>query len=235
VDYSVLTLDDIIEKERECGVPHGPFWQAKYLDRAPERVRRQLELAQRFPYLVATRDTKEAPAGLIMDFPVTTFTPVTAAAETDMWTPAVWTPIPANDASAGMGYIVSFGGIYSNRTTSSPTSLWTPRWGQGASTTGVALGPSGAVYSGAALTNAPLFGEFEFTVVKLGSSGTGTGNGIIIRGGTAGVGLIRDAIGGLTATIDTTTAQGLKMAHTWSAANASNTLTVQWVFLRTRN
>lgn len=233
MDYSVLTLADIIEKERECGVPHGPFWRAKYLDRAPERVRKQLELAHRFPHLIAMRDSKDAPAGLSMDFPVTTFTPVTAAAETDMWTPAVWTPIPANDASPGIGYIVSFGGIYGNRTTSSPTSLFTPRWGQGASTTGVALGPSGALTSGGALTAAPMFGEFEFTVIKCGSSGTGTGNGVVVYGNAAA--LVRHAIGGLIATIDTTTAQGLKIAHTWSAANASNTLTVQWVFLRTRN
>jgi hypothetical protein len=235
VDYSVLTLDDIIEEERAAGVPYGPFWRAKYIERAPERVRQQLELARRFPHLVAMRDAKDVPAGLRMEFPQTTFTPVTAAAETNMWTPAVWTPIPANDASPGQCYVITFGGVYSNRTTSSPTSLWTPRWGQGGDGTGVALGPSGAVYSGAALTTSPLFGKFEFNVIKCGSSGTGTGSGVVVRGGTSGAGLIRDAIGGLVATIDTTTDQGLKMAHTWSAANASNTLTVQWVLMRSRN
>lgn len=225
------TVDEIIERERACGILYGPYWRAKYLERAPERVRRDLLLAATDPHRAIRKslDTPFADNG----FPPTSFSPVTAGTETDCWTPAVWSDIVAGDAAPGSVYHLSFGGIYGNRTTSSPASTWTPRWGQDASTTGVALGASGAVYAGAANSAQPLFGEFVFAIYSIGTTGTGTGNGFVCAGtGASGAGIVRWILGGTVATIDTTTAQGLKIAHTWSTTNASNTLTVQWVNLK---
>lgn len=231
-----LTVDELIERERACGVLYGPFWRARYLERAaPERVRRELLLAGRYPEVRGFRSMREAP--LLLENPSASSAAVTAAAETNLWTAAVLTPIPAGDAAPGSVYHVCFGGIYSNRTTSSPTSLWTARWGQSSTpASNVTLGASAGVYSGAALTNNPLYGEFTFAVQATGVTGAGVGAGVVIRGtGASGVGTIRQTLGGTVATIDTTIAGGLIVSHTWSAANASNTLTVQWVVLRALN
>lgn len=228
-------VDEIVEKERACGVLFGPYWRAKYFERAPERVRRQALLAAVRPRIIAGRFDMDTP----VDLPLmpTSASPVTAAAETNCWDPAVWSEIFANDAEPGCAYQVYFGGIYSNRTTSSPTSLWTARWGQsGTPGSNTTLGASGAVYSGAALTNNPLFGEFVFQVRTIGATGSGVGAGMVIRGTGAGAaGTVRQTIGGTIATIDTTVNAGLIISHTWSAANASNTLTVQWVYLKALN
>ena len=65
----------------------------------------------------------------VNDFPPASFTPVAnSASETNLWTPAIWTPIPANDMRAGKIYKLSFGGIIS--TTGTPTIIFTPRCGQ---------------------------------------------------------------------------------------------------------
>lgn len=230
---SDLTLDDIIDRERDCGVLHGPAWQHKYLSRAPEKVRKELELARRFPGIRAVRESLETP--IQNDINPTSFTAVTSISETNLWSPSLWTPIPANDSAAGNSYVVMFGGIYSNRATGTPTSTWTPRWGtSGTPGSNTTLGASIALYSGSALTNAPMFGQFEFTIRTLGSSGTGIGTGYVWRGGASATG-IRQMMGGTAATIDTTIAGGLVISHTWSAANASNTLTPTWACLRARS
>lgn len=229
------TIDEIIERERACGVLFGPYWRAKYMERAPERVRLQALLAAQRPMIRGARFDMDTPVDLAM-MPASA-SPVTAAADTICWDPSIWSEIAPNDAEPGSAYQLCFGGIYSNRTTTTPSSIWTPWWGQ-SNTPGsnVTLGASGAVYSGAALTNNPLFGEFVFQVRTIGTGGTGVGAGVVIRGtGASGVGTIRQTIGGTIATIDTTVNSGIALSHTWSAANASNTLTVQWVYLKALN
>lgn len=219
-------VDEIIERERSCGVLYGPGWQYKYLLRAPERVRQHVALGRLGPY-----NAREAVDTPWWDCNPASFTAVTSASATNLWTVAIWTPIPANDAIPGKNYKIAFGGIYSNRTVSTPASTWTPRWGQSSTpASNTTLGASAAVYSGAALTNNPFFGEFTLAIRTVGTSGTGTGNGFVMRGAASGI--IRQPIGGTVATIDTTVAAGLIIDHIWSATNASNTLTCQWVILK---
>lgn len=235
-----LTVDELIERERACGVPFGPFWRAKYLDRAPEMIRRQLALAASRPRIVATRNAMETPLPAAGGFaganPPTSFSPVVAATETELWSTAAWTAI----GGGGQGvqevipqqvWQVCWGGIYSNRTTSSPASTWTPRFGT--SSAGATIGASAAVYSGAALTNAPMYGEVTVGLRSETSrtAATVVGGGFVARGNVS-PGTITQPIAGVVTAIDPSDAAlGIYVGHTWSATNASNTLTVQWVYM----
>ncbi len=224
-----MDIRELIQKEEACGVYWGPFRIEYELRRAPTHVRKQLERAKQFPQVYCARVAKDAPQ--TQELNPTSFSPCTTTAETNLWVPAVWTPIAANEPMAGSCFKVSFGGIYSNRTTSSPTTTFTPRWGQSATpANNVSLGASRAVYSGAATSGVPFYGEFTLTIRTVGSSGTAIGFGFVYRS-LAGTGIMQP-MGGTSATIDTTTAQGLIVGAAWSAANASNTLTCQWVQLK---
>lgn len=232
---SRLTIDDMIEMERACGMLHGPFWQHKFLARAPERVRRELALAALRPNVVGMRNDMETP--VVQEFPnFSGIAAVTSLTETNLWNPGIWTPIPANDAAPGSGYVLSFGGIYSNRTTSSPTSTFQARWGTDNSVppTGTALGGSRAVYMGNTTTNKPFFGQLTVVVRSVGATGSCVANGQVRAVRDDGVGTVTTWLLGGTAavTIDTTVAAGLGVSHIWGAANAANTLTAQWAFLR---
>lgn len=232
-----LSVDELIERERACGVMFGPFWQHKYLERAPEAVRRSLHMARQHPRIRAARDTMQTP--IKQEFPnFSGIAAVTATTETNLWDPSIWSPIPMNDASPGCGYVLSFGGIYSNRTTTTPASTWAARWGQNNSAppTGTLLGTaSNAVYMGAATTNKPFFGEVTVSIRAVGATGTAAANGFVTIVSDTVTARVTSPFGGAVTTIDTTANAGIGISHIWSAANASNTLTAQWAVLQAYN
>lgn len=232
-----LTVDELIERERECGVLFGPFWQYKYLERAPEHIRRHLDMSRRHPNLRATRNAFDTP--VLQEFPnFSGIAAVTSATETNLWDPGLWTPIPANDPVAGCGYKLSFGGIYSNRTTSTPASTWRTRWGtnNSAPPTGTLLGAaSNATYMGAATTNKPFFGEVTVVVRSVGTSGSAVATGFVTIVSDTVTARVTWVFGGAPSTVDTTVNAGIGVSHVWSATNASNTLTCQWAILKAYN
>jgi hypothetical protein len=236
-----LSLDDLIDKERESGLCCGPFERSLLLERAPERARRYLLKALEFPTIVNmpmspfTGPGEGQPVG-----PPASFTSInTTNVETNLWTPAIWTPIPANTMYAGKLYKVSYGGIFSTSSVA-PTSTWTPRAGQSSTpASNVTLGASTATTMIASLASVPFYGEFTLVIRALGlaaSGATGTGNGFVVIGGiTTAAGIVQSMGAAVPTTIDNTTASGLIVSQTWGTNAAANTLTCQWTLLRSLN
>ena len=164
----------------------------------------------------------------------TSFTAVgTTTSETNLWVPAIWSPIPANSMMAGKVYRIEYGGIITT-SSAAPGSIWTPRVGQSATpATNITMGATTNVTLIASLSSVPFYGVFTCVIRSLGlaaSGAAGTGNGFVTLGGittTAGVVQVMGAT--VASTIDNTAATGLISSQTWSASNASNTLTCQWV------
>lgn len=174
----------------------------------------------------------------VNDVNPSSFTAVTAnATETNLWTPNIWTPIPANDMRAGKVYKVSCGGILSTTTGTNNLTI-TPRCGQsGTPASNVTLGASTAVTMTASLSSVPWYAEFTMGIRSLGLAASGaaaTGNGFIVIGdATTTAGKVLSFGGTVAATVDNTAATGLILSATWSAA--SNSITCQWVVLRSYN
>jgi hypothetical protein len=172
------------------------------------------------------------------DFPPASFTAVTASAtETNLWTPAIWTPITANDMRSGKSYICSFGGVFTSTATQGVLT-WTPRVGQSATpASNVTLGASNATAPPASLTGQAWYGQFEFGLRTIGlaaSGATGTGNGfVIVQGAAAATGVMYVMGGTVATTIDNTAATGFIVSLTISVASQS--YTCQWVKLRSAN
>lgn len=233
------TVSEYVEREHAEGVFFGPFHRYWLLHnpRVPEKVRRQLELAAKRPDLVGMpRQGFEAMDS--NDFPPASFTAVTASAtETNLWTPNIWTPIPANDMRSGKSYILSFGGIYTSTATPGVIT-WTLRVGQSATpTSNVLLGASNSTAPPASLTNAPFYGQAEVGIRTIGiaaSGATGVGHMFVHVQGAAAASAIDYIAGGTVATtIDNTAATGLVVSITISVASQS--YTCQWVKLRSSN
>jgi len=158
--------------------------------------------------------------------------------ETNLWNPALWTPINAFDPVPGKAYLLRAGGIIS--TTATPTITFTPRWGQSATpASNVSLGASIALTTGTGLASVPWYAEFLFGFRQLGiaaAGSTGTGNGFVTLGGPAATASQTVAIGATVPTnLDHTTAQGLILSATWGTNSASNTITAQWALLVSLN
>lgn len=174
----------------------------------------------------------------VNDAPPSSFTAVTASAtETNLWTPAIWTPIPANDMRAGKIYKVSCGGILSTTTGTNNLTI-TARCGQSSTpSSNVSLGATTAVTQTVSLSSVPWYAEFTLGIRSLGlaaSGATGTGNGFFTVGDvTTTAGKVMAFGGTVATTIDNTAATGLILSATWSAA--SNSITCQWVCLRSYN
>lgn len=156
---------------------------------------------------------------------------------TNLWVPALWTYIPAMEPKPGMQHVLRAGGIIS--TTGTPTLVVNPTYGQSATpASNVALGAT-TTWTLGTLTNAPWYAEFVLSWRQLGIAASGatcTGNGFIVVGGAAGaVGQSVPMGGTVVTSADHTTAQGLVLDVTWSAASASNTITAQWTSLQTLN
>lgn len=230
-DLQRLTAEDIIEREIANGQALGPFHRSWLLERAPEKVRRNLELARERPYLIGADAGYAALEGQISANP-SSFTAVTASAtETQLWVPAIWTPIPANSMRAGKVYRIAFGGVFSSTATQGVLT-WTPRVGQSATVgTNVTLGASNATAPAASLTTQAWYGEFTMVVRTLGLAAAGatvTGNGFVLtQGVAAATGTVYVTGGAVPATADNTAASGIIVSLTISVASQS--YTCQWV------
>ncbi len=222
----------IIEREQAAGVLFGPFHRSWLLARAPEKVRRMLEKATLHPELVGMPASQyTGPEGQVSANP-SSFTAVTAATtDTNLWVPAIWTPIPANSARAGGLYNIKFGGVFTS--TATPGVLtWTPRYGQSATVaTNPTLGASNATAPAASLTAQAWYGEFTATIRALGLAAAGgsiTGNGFVVtQGAAAATGTMYVLGGTVAAAFDNTAASGLIVSLLISVASQS--YTAQWV------
>lgn len=240
----MLSIEELVDKEREWGVQFGPYHREWLLSRAnlPERILRNLEMARKHPHLVMTKqgfsamDVQDFPPG---SFPaIASTTTETNVVGTTAGNAARWGGVPANDARGGKAYECRFGGILS--TTGTPTVAWTPRWGQSdTATSNVILGVSTAVATGSGLASVPVFGEFTFGLRSQAiavTAGTGTGNGFVVLGNVAAAASQLFAMGSTVATtLPTESAQGLMISLTWGTNSASNTFTCQWFIVRSYN
>lgn len=225
-------LDEVIDSEKEAMGGFGPFEQWRLRERAPERVHRLLEKARARPDLVCASSPFASPTGQ-PSAPPSSFTAVASTnVETNMWTPAIWTPIPANDMQAGKVYQANAGGVLGT-SSAAPTATWTPRAGQSATpSSNVTLGATTGATLIASLAAVPWVWQFTLAMRSLGlaaSGATATGNGYIIMGGlTTAAGIVQAMGGTVATTLDNTAATGLILSLTWGTSQANNTATAQW-------
>lgn len=174
---------------------------------------------------------------------ITDFSPASHTAvantttRTNLWVPALWTPIAALDPKPGKIYRLCAGGIIS--TTATPTIVFNPTFGQSATpASNIALGAT-TTWTLGTLSSAPWYAEFILGFRQLGIAASGatcTGNGFVVVGGASGaVGQSVPMGGTVVTTADHTTAQGMVLDVTWGAASASNTITCQWTALQSLN
>lgn len=174
----------------------------------------------------------------VSDFPPASHTPVAnTVTRTNLWVPAIWTPIPALDPRAGKMYQLRCGGIIS--TTGTPTIIFNPTFGSSVTPgSNVALGATTTFTLGTVTTSA-WYAEFivGFRQIGVAASGsTATGNGFVVVSGAAGAVSQCVAMGStVPTTIDQTTTQGMCLDVTWGAASASNTITAQWTSIQSIN
>jgi len=236
----VRVVRDLIDLEREDVGPLGPFERDFIIQRhGPAPVIRELAKAREYSTIVCARGY--AMAMDVNDFPPASFTAVnTTTTETELWNPAIWTPVPANDPRAGKAYRATYGGVLGTAG-AGPTLQFQPRWSQSTATppTGTTLGISTAPTLTASLSSVPFYGTFTYgwrTIGVAASGGTGTGNGFVAWGGAAGAaGVILPMGGTVTSSVDQTTAQGLLIGVIWGTSSASNTITAQWAVMQSYN
>jgi len=237
-------MEQVVAHERNVMGGLGAFERWLTYDRAKEKTRRAFDFVNEglaAPYrgriVPVMRGGANSPFTAVIGNPAaapSSFTAVnTTNVETNLWVPAIWSPIPGNDMQAGKVYKHDSGGILST-SSAAPTSLWTPRVGQSATpASNVTMGASTAVTMTASLSNVPWFSTFTFTIRALGlaaSGGTGTGNGFIVIGDLTTTAAKVQSIGATVATtIDNTAATGYILSQTWGTNNASNSLQAQMV------
>lgn len=225
-------VDELIDHERQFrDAILGPWERWRYLERAPERTRRLLEKGRLHPELVALNGLV-APEGQPSANPSSHTSVNTTNVETNLWVPAIWTPIPANSMTAGKLYQGNAGGILGT-SSAAPTATWTPRVGQSATpSSNITMGATTGTTMIASLSAVPWTWQFTFAIRSLGlaaSGATGTGNGYIIIGGlTTAAGIVQSMGSTVATTIDNTAATGLILSLTWGTNAAANTATCQW-------
>jgi hypothetical protein len=236
-----MSKADLLEFERSF-MPFGPFHQEWLRERAPEKVRRMLQLAAERPYLQGAQQSFPVPmvlgGGTTANLKAAINTTVT---ETQLWDPGIHAPIPALDMVPGKVYTVTFGGICG--TTATPTVIFTTRIGTNNSTppTGTSLGASPTVTLGTITAPQAFMGQATYVVRSIGVAAAGatmTGNGIVwMPAAAAATATPHILFGGITipTTIDHTIAQGIGVSITWGASSASNTITTQYVFAQSQN
>jgi hypothetical protein len=234
-----MAVEEIIEREIAAGIPFGAFHRQWLLERAPEKVRRYLELAKT-SNIVAVRqgfgamdlndiNTADFNARNTFTTEVNLLGGDINGAPTQALTNQ-FCAIPANDARAGKAYMLTFGGIYG--TTGTPTIIFTPRWGNNVTIgTNISLGVSSTYTTASGVAAQPFFGQFLFGIKTSppgATLGTGKGHGFVALGITAATGALL-TMGKTLATIDTTgqgtAGCGLQMGVTWGTSSASNTIT----------
>lgn len=131
--------------------------------------------------------------------------------------------LPANFLQAGSSLSFSAFGVLS--TTATPTILLGFYYGGVA---GTALATTGAVTTGSGVTNVPWRIELETAIRTTGTSGTAMSQGKFFLGTTvaAWTSLPMPNTALATVTVDTTAAKVLSVGAQWSAASASNTITL---------
>lgn len=174
----------------------------------------------------------------IADFPPASHTAVAnTTTRTNLWAPALWTPIPALDMKPGKAYILRCGGVLG--TTGTPTLIFNPTFGQSATPgSNAALGAGNTITLGT-IAAGKWYAEFTLGVRQLGIAAAGatiTGNGFVVVDAAAGaVSQLISIGGGVVTSADHTVATGLCLDVTWGAASASNTITAQWTALQSLN
>lgn len=237
-------LDETIDQERAVFGGLGPFERWKTRDKASEKMRRAFDLVDlnlARPYngriVPIMHGGASSPFASVVGNPAaapSSFTAVGATnVETNLWVPAIWSPIPGNDMQAGKVYMHHCGGIFST-SSAAPTSVWTPRVGQSATpASNITMGASTASTMIASLSNVPFFSQFTFTIRALGLAASGctaTGNGFVVIGGiTTATGVVQSIGSTVATTLDNTAATGYILSQTWGTNAAANTLTAQMV------
>lgn len=179
-----------------------------------------------------------------MDMPLdaepTDFTALaTFTAEANLWTPNLWTPIPAFDMRAGKAYKLSCGGIMQSATGVNWTI--TPRFGQSATPgSNLSLGASAVVPAGGTVPAASAwYAELTMVVRSLGIAASGsaiTASGFVIFPTTAVLSGQAIPIGGtVVSTADHTTAQGLILSATCGTSAGTNSIQARWAILQALN
>lgn len=240
MDDAVLTgrrwrnlMDEIIDMEHEAMGSFGAFERWRLMEHAPERVHKLLQKGREHPNIVAANSPFASVVGNPASAP-SSFTAVgTTNSETNLWVPAIWSPIPANDMQAGKVYMHHSGGIFST-SSAAPTSTWTPRVGQSVTpASNITMGASTASTMIASLSNVPFFSQFTFTIRALGLAASGctaTGNGFVVIGGiTTATGIVQSIGSTVATTLDNTAATGYILSQTWGTNAAANILTAQMV------
>lgn len=169
---------------------------------------------------------------VLADPPLANQGAIVATTETTLFPTAQYAPISIGDMRAGKIYKLSAGGIYTTNTTG--TLIITPRFGL--TTSGITMGANAAATVPISLTNVPWYLEFTCVVRTIGLAGTNStvmGNGCFIGSGTGAVGTaLSFAIGGTSAAVDATIAQGITIGWTLSVAGS---VTPMWCALQSLN
>src|SRR5262245_55298742 len=136
--------------------------------------------------------------------------------------------LPAKFLQAGSVLRFTAFGVFS--TTGTPTLLLGVYYGGVA---GTALATTGAITTGSGVTNVPWRLELTSTVRTTGSSGTAMSQGFCLFGTSVSASSFlpvpNTALA--TVTVDTTAAKVLSIGAQWSAASASNTVTLHNFFI----
>jgi hypothetical protein len=159
--------------------------------------------------------------------PIANLSAVVATTETQLWLPAQYTPIPANDMRPGKMYKVSAGGIIS--TSTSGTLIITPRFGASSTVaTNITMGASITQTVPVSVSNVAWFLEFIAVCRTIGAPGSatatvmGTGSFSANATGSAGTGFSM-SFGGTSATVQTDGAgvpPGIAISTTLSVAGS---------------
>lgn len=240
-------VKEIIEKELEAGFAMGPFHRSWLMERAPDKVKRNLDLARKHPHLVMSRqgfgsmDTNDGATAAFAAINTTAAEANIVGATQGLINQ--FCAISPNDAKAGKMYKVNFSGIYGN--TGTPTVIWTPRWGSSTTPgTNVTLGASPTATTITGVTALAVFGEFMCTVRGAppgATAGTAYGHGMVyMQIPVTNSQYAQDIpMGGTQGTIDTTgqgaAGCGLTINLTWGTSNAANTFTCQQFAIRSLN
>lgn len=183
-------------------------------------VIRSLKFAREYPDLIGAGH--QTFSELVEPVQLADYSAVAPAAATEivLWTPNTSTQthsaIPANFFTRpGQNVKLRAGGVMTVPGTAGTCTV-TPRWGT--TTGGVTLGPSTAIAAGIPTqTNVPWFIQTIGVVRTIGNAGT-----FVMIGALDSNGIGREAnFGGVTATVDYTTAQGITFSVTMSVGSYS--------------
>ena len=152
----------------------------------------------------------------------------------NLWTPSIWTPILADEVEPGSAYLLTAGGTMTWSTTGTAIAV-APYWGQSATpASNVSLGQSSTrTLQVTGATNSPWFARFVFTIETFGAAGSGIGTGFLRLASTSSAGTVI-LYGGTSATIDTTTNQGLVLAAV-GGVSSTVSVTTQFAYVRSLN